>query len=284
MTILSSFNEVYYPIAIIILLVVVITFRKTLLPKGEIQKQLFIWGNLACVILFVLWFCIGAVTNQYNLPWWAFHTLTGHHIYDILGFCILFSFIWIKKGYRPVWAMVICVFFIGINEWAWWVTYYIYHYILNNTNFYLPVGITSKYLAIQAFENLTIFNFTGIAYLIIIAVFFYRIRFKLYQSKVFKFKFPLFLLGYFSMIFLIYYYWISIGFPITVDYSGNTIYYLTYSVNMIENLHWIIPTIYFILFFDYIFGQNPNLKGMPPSFFKSFFKGNENDNPIKEVT
>lgn len=272
MTLLNTFNSIYYPVALILLVIVVYVFRNTLLPKGQRAKQLFIWGNLSCVILFILWFGIGAITNQYQYPWYAWHTITGHHIYDIIGFCCVFSFIWIRKNYRPVWAMVICVFFIGTNEWAWWITYYIYHYILNNTNFYLVSNEVSKYTQFQALENLTIFNWTGIAYLIVIAVFFYRIRFP---------KNAWGLQIYFLIILTIYTYWISIGFPITVDYSGNTIYYLTYSVNMIENLHWIIPTLYLIIFFDYIFGQNTNLKGMPPSFFRKFFKGKESE-PIQE--
>lgn len=222
-----------------------------------------IWLNMSCIILMLIWFFVALFTTNYKFPIWAWHTITGHHVYDLLfSFTIPFFYLWIRKGLRPVWAFVIIAFLVSVNEWAWWITYYIDHYIFNNVNYYLPSGITSKYLAWQALEHLTIQNYLGMAYIIMIALFFYR--FKVYKSALF-----LWLL----LLISIYGFWLYLGFPITVDFSGNTILYLDFNTNMIENLHWIIPSTILIFGYDLFFVQNNKLKGLPPIIFRLYFKG-----------
>lgn len=224
----------------------------------------------------LLWLGIATLTTKYSDPWFAWHTVTGHHLYDILfSFCIPFFYIWIKKGLRPLWSLIAIAFIIATNEWAWWITYYISHYVLNNTNYYLPNGITNKYLQIQALEHLTIYNFTGMAYLIVIVLFFYSFKVK-----------PIVIITYLSSLVVIYAYWLYLGFPITIDFSGITTLYLDFNTNMIENLHWLIPSTLFIIMLEAsyaiheqttivtnFFEQNSNLKGLPPIIFRYYFKG-----------
>lgn len=236
-----------------------------LINKINLRFEYRIWLNFSCVALMLLWLGIALLTTKYSDPWFAYHTITGHHLYDILfSFTIPFFYIWIKRGLRPLWSLMIIGFIVATNEIAWWITYYIDHYIINNTNYYLPNGITNQYLQFQALEHLTIFNFTGMAYIIVIALFFYSFKIKWYV-----------LVFYFGMLFDIYLYWLSIGFPITIDFSGITTLYLNYNTNMIENLHWVIPSTLFILMLilTRFFEQNSKLKGLPLIIFRLYFKG-----------
>lgn len=229
------------------------------------------WLNFACIALMILWFIISILTTDYSKPFIAWHTITGHHyLVLLLGFIFPFFYYWIKKGLRPLWSFIIVAFTLAVNEWFWWITYYIDHYILNNTNYYLPPPLTNQYLQFQALEHLTIFNYTGMAYIIVIALF-------LYKVKIHKPEFLVWL----SFLTVFYIYWLSIGFPITIDFSGITVLLNDFNTNLIEITHWLIFTTLLVIFYNVFFGQNSELKGLPPIIFKLYFKGTKTPDLIE---
>lgn len=235
-----------------------------LIRRLNLKWEYRFWLNFSCFALMVLWLLISLFTTKYSEPFIAWHTITGHHYLVLLfGFVFPFFYFWVKKGIRPLWSLVIIAFTIAVNEWLWWIFYYVDHYVINNTNYYLPLGVTNKFLAIQALEHLTIFNYTGMAYIIVIALFLYKI-------KIHKSAFAL----WFMMLLGIYGYWLYLGFPITIDFSGLTVLYADTNTNIIEILHWLIPNLMLVFMFGFYFAQNNTLRGLPPIVFrKAFFPG-----------
>lgn len=167
-------------------------------------------------------------TNQSILLWKI--TKTGeHHLLDftaiILSFFILCIIFYKNPNPKIKRIFALFAFFtnytlVGLHESAWYIGYYIssliYGYYVN------PLWIIDSRLPF---------------YIILI------ISYLLFARKglvVFP-KRTLVLLTIFYM------FWISIGFPVTIDYYGHTLFYSNIDVNLIEQVSWFIPIFAFLV-------------------------------------
>jgi hypothetical protein len=154
----------------------------------------------------------------YGLILWHAYT---HHLTDLLCFGIGYAILSIKMRnfiYPALWVG----FIIGVTEYSWWISYIIAHF--------QTIMITAQWQRIYFSNELTaVYAVIIISYSII----------KGFDKR------DILWIGTLCIFFAG---WILLGFPITYDFNGPTIYLHTLWVNGIEVAHWVYSfTMYFII-------------------------------------
>ena len=199
-----------------------------LINFGTIALFLDYWISL----IQLSWLSITA--NLYNPLLWKMEANGEHHVIDIiflLGMYMILAWRFHKLNIK-VWGLFALYFWyvcISFHETAWWTSYLISHTYfatqwIYHSSLWLPDGVT-----IASFF-----------------IFYKIIQNKNKQNKPLNitwnlpYKFLLFLCIIFSI-------WIALGFPVTVDYYGWTIYYFNTPINGFEILVWASTITIFLL-------------------------------------
>lgn len=186
-------------------------------------------GAIALYIDFQIGTFTSAINTNESIIFWKVTNTGEHHVLDFLGIiisffvlCVIFykyPNIKVKKIFG-VMAFFTNYTLIGLHESAWYIDYYIsgilYSYYVN------PLWIVESRLPF---------------YLIIIGayLFFAKKGWIPYPTKTIAV-----IIVYFS-------FWTLIGFPITIDYFGHTVWYSNLSVNILEIYSWLIPIFVFLV-------------------------------------
>lgn len=198
-------------------------------------RHLFKWIDFA-IITFVTFEIVSTIYNtifQYkfytfnytlnpemysNPVFW--HLNSGdHHLLDLLGLLIFF-FVMLSYKIPPIISLMNLTFIIAIHESFWFVTYSLTHQ--NELN--------------------PIFTPVQLAYGAMI-IFYLYVCFK-GKSKTIKMSMPRPYI-FITVMVISYMYWCAIGFPITVDFSGFTIYWMSGTINLLEITIWFLAIVSF---------------------------------------